>query len=184
MPSDEILYKRYIAGDSGAADPLVERYGNPLTLYINNYIQDIHEAEDLMIEAFSLLFAKERPIKGEGAFKAYLFKTARNLAFRHRQKHRLWFLRLEELPFEVHSEASADEELLQDERNRQLYRAMEQINQEYREAVYLVYFEGLSYRNTALVMGKNEQQVTNLVYRGKQSLKKILEKEGFVYEDN
>lgn len=184
MLSDEILYKRYIDGNAEAATPLVERYGNPLTLYINNYIQDIHEAEDLMIEAFSLLFAKERPIKGEGAFKAYLFKTARNLAFRHRQKHRFLFLRLEELPFEPKSDVLAESELFQNERNRQLYQAMEQIKPEYREAVYLVYFEGLSYQNTALVMGKNEQQITNLVYRGKQSLKKILEKEGFVYEDN
>ena len=57
-----------------------------LTLYINGYIKDVHEAEDLMIEAFSQIFAKERPIAGEGSFKAYLYKTARNLALRHRQE--------------------------------------------------------------------------------------------------
>ena len=51
-----------------------------------------------MIEAFSQLFAKARPIHGTGSFKAYLYKTARNLALRHKRKHRIPFLRLEELP--------------------------------------------------------------------------------------
>ena len=49
--------------------------------------------------------------------------------------------------------------------------------------MYLVYFEDMSYKEAAQVMGKSEQQMTNLVYRGKQSLKTILEREGFVYED-
>lgn len=32
-------------------------------------------------------------------------------------------------------------------------------------------------------MRKTEQQITSLVYRGKQNLKTILEREGFVYAD-
>ena len=32
-------------------------------------------------------------------------------------------------------------------------------------------------------MTKSEQQVTNLVHRGKTSLRNILEQEGFVYEN-
>ena len=32
-------------------------------------------------------------------------------------------------------------------------------------------------------MGKNVKQITNLVYRGKQSLRRLLEQEGFTYED-
>ena len=54
---------------------------------------------------------------------------------------------------------------------------------EYREALYLVYFEDMSYHMAAQVMNKNERQITNLIYRGKQSLKAILEKEGFQYAD-
>ena len=60
MISDETAYRRYLNGEEQAADLLVERYGDALTLYINARIRDAHEAEDLMIEAFSLIFAKER----------------------------------------------------------------------------------------------------------------------------
>ena len=58
MISDETAYRRYLNGEEQAADLLVERYGDALTLYINARIRDAHEAEDLMIEAFSLIFAK------------------------------------------------------------------------------------------------------------------------------
>lgn len=181
--SDEMAYRCYLQGEESAAEILVERYGDALTYYINGYIKDLHDAEDLMIEAFSLLFAKERPIRDEGSFKAYLYKTARNLALRHSKKHRIRFLQLEELPFEPPAEELSDTKLLKDERDRHLYEALEQLKAEYREVLYLIYFQNMSYREAATVLGKKEQQITNLVYRGKQSLKKILEQEGYNYAD-
>ena len=183
MISDETVYRRYLDGEQSAADLLVEKYGDALTLYINGYLKDMHEAEDLMIEAFSQIFAKERPITGAGAFQAYLYKTARNLAFRHRKKHRLSFLRFDELDFEPQSDVPADSALDRSERSRQLYDALEKLKPEYREALYLVYFEEMSYRNAATVMNQSEGQITKLVYRGKQNLKAILEQEGFTYAD-
>ncbi|MDD6023739.1 MAG: sigma-70 family RNA polymerase sigma factor [Oscillospiraceae bacterium] len=183
MISDETAYRRYLDGEQKAADLLVEKYGTPLTLYINGYLKDMNEAEDLMIEAFARIFAKERPVKGAGAFQAYLYKTARNLALRHLKKHRLRFQHFDELDFEPQSDVLADTELFRRERSRQLYDALEKLKAEYREALYLVYFEGMSYRAAAAVMHKSEGQITKLVYRGKQSLKAILEQEGFTYAD-
>lgn len=181
--TDETLYRRYLTGEEQAANILVERYGDALILYINGYLQDFHNAEDLMIEAFSLVFAKERPIDDKGSFKAYLYKTARHLAFRHRHKHRFLFVQLEKLEFELQSDSFVDTQLLQDEKRQQLYAALEKLKTEYREALYLVYFEDMSYQSAAAVMGKSEYAVTNLVHRGKQRLKTILEQEGFTYAD-
>lgn len=181
--TDEAVYRRYLGGDEDALGALMERYGTKLTLYLDGYLCDLHEAEDLMIEAFSQLFAKERPIEGEGSFKAYLYKIARHLALRHKQKHRLVFLCLDELDFEPRSDSLAETAMLRSERDRQLYDALEKLKAEYREALYLVYFEDMSYRNAATVMNKSESQITKLVYRGKQSLKVILEQEGFTYAD-
>ena len=125
MISDETAYRRYLDGEEQAAELLVERYGDALTLYVHGYIRDLHEAEDLMIEAFSQLFAKERPIGGEGSFRAYLYRTARNLAIRHLRGRRLRLLRLDELDFEPPGDVLADTQLLRGERSRQLYAALE-----------------------------------------------------------
>ena len=91
MISDEMAYRQYLDGQEQAADLLVERYGDPLVYYLHGYLKDLHEAEDLMIEAFAQIFAKARPIHRTGSFKAYLYKTARNLALRHKRKHRIPF---------------------------------------------------------------------------------------------
>ena len=125
MISDETAYRRYLDGEEQAAELLVERYGDALTLYVHGYIRDLHEAEDLMIEAFSQLFAKERPIGGEGSFRAYLYRTARNLAIRHLRGRRLCLLRLDELDFEPPGDVLADTQLLRGERSQQLYAALE-----------------------------------------------------------
>ena len=183
MISDETAYRRYLDGEEKAADLLVERYGDALTLDIHGYLRDMHEAEDLMIDAFSQIFAKERPITGAGAFRAYLYKTARHLALRHSRRNRLRLLRLDALPFEPQSDVLADTALVRSEQSRQLYAALARLKAEYREALYLVYFAELSYRSAAAVMGKSEAQITNLVHRGKQSLKQILEQEGFTRAD-
>ena len=38
MVSDETAYRKYLAGDEAAAQLLVERYGDALTLYINGVL--------------------------------------------------------------------------------------------------------------------------------------------------
>ena len=181
--SDEMAYREYLEGREESADILVDRYGDALTYYINGYIHDIHESEDSMIEAFAMVFAKERPIDGKGSFRAYLYKTARNLTIRHTQKHKLWFLHLDDVDFELPSEELVETRLLQNEREKCLYEAMAKLKTEYREALYLVSIEGMSYSEAGKILGKSEQQMTNLVHRGKKSLRKILEQGGFSYAD-
>ena len=66
MKTDEILYELFWQGEEKAADELVLRHGDILTLYINGYLKDMHEAEDLMIESFALMFARKRPVSGAG----------------------------------------------------------------------------------------------------------------------
>ena len=135
MVIDEELYRQYLRGDEAGLEALMRKYGNPLTLYINGYLHDVHEAEDLMIEVFSYLFTKKPRIR-DGGFKAYLYKAAR------------------------------------------LHICMDELKADYREALYLTYFEGMSYRQAAEIMGKSEKQITNMVYRGKARLRGLLEREG------
>ena len=66
------------------------------------------------------------------------------------------------------------------ERNDLLSLCMERLKPDYRQALYLVYFEQLRHAEAAEIMGKSEKQVADLVYRGKKSLRKRLEEEGVV----
>ena len=176
MISDEELYRQYISGDETGLDELMKKYGDPLTLYINGYLHDVHEAEDLMIEAFSYLFTKKPRIR-DGGFKAYLYKAARHMALRHKSRRRIIFS-LDDLTREPEAQTLVEEVIRTKERNQILHLCMEELNPDYREALYLTYFEGMSYQQAAEVMGKSVKQITNMVYRGKERLRGLLKREG------
>ena len=176
MISDEELYRQYLSGDETGLVELMKKYGNPLTLYINGYLHDIHEAEDLMIEVFSYLFAKRPPIR-DGGFRAYLYKAARHMALRHKSRQRLFF-NLDDLTEEPDGQILVEEVVQTKERDQILHFCMDELNPDYRESLYLTYFEGMSYLQAAEVMGKSVKQITNMVYRGKERLRGLLEREG------
>ena len=178
MEKDEALYAAYLGSEGNALRVLMERHGDALTLYINGYIHDIHEAEDLMIEAFSRMVAA-KPRLVENGFKAYLYKTARNLALRHADKRRRHAcFSLEDLENEPESKLLVEAVLQTEEQNRILHQCMKQINPDYYEALYLLYFENLSYVQAAQIMGKTTKQIDHLLERGKKALRPLLEREG------
>ena len=176
MISDEELYRQYLSGDETGLEELMRKYDNPLTLYINGYLHDVHEAEDLMIEVFSYLFAK-RPHIRDGGFRAYLYKAARHMALRHKSRRRIIFS-LDDLTREPEAQTLVEEVIRTKERNQILHLCMDELNPDYREALYLTYFEGMSYQQAAKVMGKSVKQITNMVYRGKERLRGLLQREG------
>ena len=176
--NDITLYQRFLSGDDSGLQRLMERYGNSLTLYIDGYLHDIHEAEDLMIEAFAYFVAK-RPRLRDNGFRAYLHKSARHLALRCLQKkRRKQLFSFDDLEQEPESDVLLETLVQTDERNRILWRCMDELAPAYREALYLVYFEGMRHAEAAAVMRKTEKQIADLVYRGRASLRKTLEREG------
>ena len=71
---------------------------------------------------------------------------------------------------------------LKDERNKQLYKALDGLKPEYREILWLTFFEDMNAEQTAKVLHKSKAAVYTLLNRAKSSLKEKLEKEGFDYE--
>ena len=176
MVGDEAFYRQYLSGDDVGLEVLMKKYGNHLIMYINGYLHDVHEAEELMIDVFAYLFTKKPRIR-EGGFKAYLYKAARNMALRHKSKRRALFS-LDVLTDEPDGQLLVEEVIRTEERNRILHFCMDEMNPDYREVLYLTYFEDMSYAQVAEVTGKTVKQITNLVYRGKESLRRLLEREG------
>ena len=43
MTCDEALYRQYLNGDDAGLEALMEKFGDPLTLYIDGYLHDVHE---------------------------------------------------------------------------------------------------------------------------------------------
>ena len=99
------------------------------------------------------------------------------MALRHKSRRRLFF-NLDDLTEERDGQTLVDEVIRTKERDQILHFCMDELNPDYREALYLTYFEGMSYLQAAEVMGKSVKQITNIVYRGKERLRGLLEREG------
>ena len=84
MMDTTIIYNDYLSGDAKALERLMEIYGDKLTLYINGYIKNLHDSEDLLIEVFAYLISKRPNIKS--SFESYIYKAARNHVFEEGKK--------------------------------------------------------------------------------------------------
>ena len=174
--SDESLFERHLSGDQTALPELMERYHEPLTLYINGYLHDLDAAEDVTISAFARMLIK-RPRLREGGFKPYLYQVGRRLALRQ-LRDRNHFLSLDDLQVEPQETRQVEQRVLATESDQALYRALASIPTACREALYLVYLEGMSYDDAGAVLRKTRKQVDNLVQSGKRALRPLLEAEG------
>ena len=174
MGKGEDLYRRYQAGDNGGFDGLIDLYRENLIFFLLRYLPSIEDAEDAAEDAFvSLLLHPYREGKG-ASLKTYLFTLGRNHAMNllKKQKRQDDFRKTSLLPLE--EDLALEERLCRDERHRRLLQALDSIPVDYRETLYLLYFEELSLEETAQVMKKNKKQIENLSYRGKAALRERL----------
>ena len=176
--NDDVLYGCYLNGKKEAFDQFMIRYGDSLTRYLYRYLNDWQDAEDLMIEAMARIMAK-KPRISEGCFRAYLYKTGRNLATRfHFKRTRISQFSLDEYEEIIGDHTPLETKALEEERKQILHRCLERIDPKMKEALWLVYYEGMTYAEAGTVMGLSTKRVDHLLDRGKKKMRQELEKEG------
>ena len=178
MTSDETLYHKFINGDEAGLRGLMKRHGDKLLFYLCGYTHNIHDAEDLMIEAFARV-AHVRPKLRGNTFRAYLYKTARNLAIRFcEQVARRKEFGFEALGQEPEATELVESVLLVKEREEFLHARLDCLEPRVREALWLVYFEEMSYEEAARIMRVKRKQVDYLLQKGRRLLKADFERGG------
>ena len=184
MDNGAISYRRFLEGDDGGMVEIIKDYKDGLMLYLNSFLQNIHLAEDLTEDTFVKLIARRPRFSEKSTFKTWLYAIGRNVArdyLRKNAKHPI--VSSEEAAALIRDELDVAQNYLQTERKIQLHQALSRLNPEYRQILYLVYFEDFRNDQLASILRKRKKQIENLVYRAKLSLKSELEKEGFVYEN-
>ena len=183
--SDDQLYQEYLSGDPSAGDDLMLRYADSLTAYLDAFLHNAQDAEDLMLDCFSVILV-DKPKIADGRFRAYLFKMARN------KVNHLWKLRFKRQEFSLDetlgesipaADPSPEDVVLRKENRIALQRCLNRIAPQYREALWLFYFMDMSYAQAAKVMNCRVKRVEDLLKNGKARLRLELEKEGITHAD-
>jgi len=177
------MWMRYRKGDDTALESIVILYRDNLMFYINGYVKNISVAEDILSEVFFKLVIHAKRFREESSIKTYLYRIATNASIDYiRKQSRRNSAVLKEC-YELYDESQELEKIvMNNEQKRELHKAMQELKAEYRNALFLVYFEGLSYVEAAKILGCNMKQVNNSIYRAKQSLRSIYQREGFSFE--
>ena len=69
--------------------------------------------------------------------------------------------------------------IIKQESKKEIIEAISMLEEKYRNAMYLIKIEELSYSETAEILGETIQNIKNLIHRGKKELRKNLFKKGF-----
>ena len=184
MGNDADRYRRFLDGDDNGLREIIDIYYNGLILYIYGIVSDQSETENIVQETFVTLATKKPKYQGKCEFKTWLFAIARNNAYNYLKRHKAKYLDKPIEDFITLSDGTdIEQEYLRTERNIELHKAMKKLSSDYFQVLYLMYFENLNTEGIAVVMHKSKRQIGDLIYRAKKSLKSILEKAGFQYED-
>lgn len=171
------FYRRYLSGDMSGLNDLVELYGNHLMMFIHGYVRNLTVAEDLMEDVFVELLMNNNPYRGNSQFRTWLFQIGKNKALNYlKRENRYQMVVPEDVEYALAEESQVVEYLFQDQRQQLMHKALKAIKQEYAEALFLVFFENMTYQQAAEVLGKNTKQIDNLIARGKKQLRKEIER--------
>lgn len=183
MEPDTDPYRRFLQGDETGLVQIIETYKDGLILYLNGIVSDLAAAEDLAEDTFLKLVLKKPRFSARSSFKTWLYAVGRNVALDYLRHHK-------HTPIADDSASAipapgADLELryIRQEKMRAVHAAMKTLKPEYRQVLWLIYFEDFSCAQAAKILKKSTHNTEVLVSRARQALKKQLVKEGFDYED-
>jgi len=163
--SDENLIAAHLKGDPTAFRELVCRHGDGVLGYLCHMTGNRDQAEDLFQETFKRVHEKAHTFRGEG-FKSWLFTIATRVTIdgARRRKRRVAVSLNQERDCDetgdsqlatVADEKATDpaDEMVRQEQKEQVRRAIESLPTGQRATLVLAYYQQLSYREVAEVLG-------------------------------
>ena len=120
-------------------------------------------------------------MRENSSFKYYIYLVARSKAINYinTEKRRKDITETFLKEDDEQIEKDVLDVITNEETKRELLESIELLDERYKNAIYLVNIEGLSYEETSKILGETLQNTKNLIHRGKKQLRKILLKKGF-----
>ena len=178
MTIDEATIERLVAdaqaGDTWAFGMIFDHFHEPIYRYIASRVHRPADAEDLTQHVFVKALEALPRYEARGIpFGGWLFRLARNAVIDHvRTRHD--HAELETIVGWTHGDAGPEEVAAVRQELDAIGEALTTLTEEQREAITLRFFAGLSAREAAEAMGKQEGTVRGLQFRAIASLRRQL----------
>jgi RNA polymerase sigma factor (sigma-70 family) len=165
------VWNRFCKGDRAAFDTIYATYSTQLFQYCLRFTPDRDLISDVLQDFFIELFCKP-PKNKITHLKSYLFVSIRRRLLKTKQGK--MFETLED-DYDFHLELSADNALIATNRSEAIQNIVNKLTTRQREAVYLYFFENITYVEIAEIMSLKEvKYARTLIYRALDDIREIL----------
>lgn len=193
MPASEKpeveLARALLNGDKSAFEPFVQVFGAKVFQYTYLMCGHREDAEEVAQDTLLKIFGNFDQLKDAESVKPWVFRIAKNFCLMKRRKSVFApqrELSLDELmpakngegdrPLQIADASELPEhEVLRNELNRELEKALQDLPDIYRSAVLLRDVEGMSTAEAAEVLEVTEDVVKQRLHRGRLALRKSLD---------
>ena len=171
---DEILVERLQQGDAAAFDELYLKYRDEALRTASLITGSRADREDVVQEAFVQCYQCIGQLRDRTRFKAWLFTLLTRAAWKYCRK------RSREQPVaEFFDDAGKAEQsalcaVLRTEQSRELFAAVQALDDKRRTVVVLYYFNDMPVREIAKVLGCREGTVKSRLFSARRSLQKAM----------
>jgi RNA polymerase sigma-70 factor (ECF subfamily) len=185
---DVALMLQFKAGDPDAFRQLFDRHKNSLILFCFRFCGDERVAQELTQETFIRVYRAAARYTAKARFRTWLFKIATNVCLNEIRKPS-YRMRSESLDGSDSKKYEAtithqtgrrsdrpDELLYQEEHRQMVLAAIAQLPVDQRAALLLRIEGEFSYHAIGQQMGRSENNVKTLIYRGRCKLRQALGK--------
>lgn len=170
---ERLLVLRSQTGDEGALTDLVQLYSPRLRYYLRKMLpRREDQAEDLLQETWCDAVRLLGSLRDAAAFPAWIYRIARDRAWRLLRKERP-----ETSLSEEHLPAAVEEPAFRVEDAAAVHAALGELPEEQREVLVLRFIEGLSYEEIATITVAPLGTVRSRLHYGKEALRKLLIKD-------
>lgn len=179
MDLDEELVRRVQRGDSAAFDALVRKYQHRIVALIGRYIADWSECQDVAQETFIRAYRALPNFRGDSQFYTWLHRIAVNTAKNHlvAQNRRPPTDDIDagdaeqyDTGIRLRDTATPEHELLRQEIELTVMRAVEALPEDLRTAISLREVDGLSYEEIAARMDCPIGTVRSRIFRAREAI--------------
>ncbi len=177
---EQFLWARLCNGDREAFGEIYRRYFPLLFRYCVRFTTDRALVKDMLQDFFSQLYIQRAGLSLPVNLKSYLMVSARRKLFRYLDKSAHGPSSLEEgtasnFALEVSPESILINRQHTEQTTRLLQQKLDTLTLRQKEAIYLRFYEGLSYEEIADIMVLKEvKYARTLIYRAIAELKELL----------
>ena len=172
-PEDQILVQRALQADAESFGELCRRYYNSLLAVANSILLDHHLAEDAAQEAVAAACRQLARLKKPERFGPWIVTICRNVA-----KDMLRELQRQRRSVETRQVSGRDCEQ-DDDQKAILAEALKQLPDHLREVVFLRFYNEMTYRQMAKVLGETERVIDGRIRRAKKKITTHMKTVGF-----